>query len=56
MLNGMNDMMAPLMGLTMTYWELFSIVLLVVLVLLAVWLFQQVRQGSGSNASHAPNT
>ena len=54
MMDGMNNMMGPLMGLMMTYWVVFSVVLLAVLVLLGVWLFQQVRRGSGGNATHAP--
>lgn len=56
MMDGMNNMMGPLMGLMMTYWVGFSILVLAVLVLLAVWLFQQVRHRSGGNATHAPNT
>ena len=56
MMDGMNNMMGPVMGLMMTYWAVFAVVLLGVLVLLGVWLFQQVRHASGGNATHAPNT
>ena len=55
MMDGMSNMMGPLMALMMTYWVVFSIVLLAVVVLLAVWLFQQVRRGSGGNATGTPN-
>ena len=55
MMDGMNNMMGPLMGLMMTYWVVFAVVLLAVLVLLGVWLFQQVRHGPGGNAPHAPS-
>ena len=41
MMGGMDGMMGTLMGLMMGYWLL----VLVVLGLLAVWLFQQVRRG-----------
>ena len=33
------------MGLMMGYWALISLVIVVILVLFAVWLFQQVRRG-----------
>jgi len=45
MMNDMTSMMGPLMGVMMTYWVVFSLVVLVVLILLAVGLFQQVRRG-----------
>ena len=54
MMNGMNNVMGPLMALMMTYWVVFSVVLLAVLVLLGMWLFQQVRHGAGGDATHAP--
>lgn len=56
MMDGMNTMMGPLMGLMMGYWVVFSLALLVVLVLLAVWLFQQVRpRGATSPANGSPS-
>ena len=55
MMDGMNNMMGPLMGLMMTYWVVLSIVILAVLLLLAVWLFQQIRHGSGGDGTRAPN-
>jgi len=54
MMDGMSNMMGPLIGLMMTYWVALSVVLLAVLVLLGVWLFQQVRHGAGGDATHAP--
>ena len=43
--NGMGDMMGWMMGGMMAYWALAGILVLVVLVLVAVWLFQHVRGG-----------
>ena len=45
MMNGMYGMMGPMMAWMMTYGLLVAILVLVVLALLAVWLFQQVRRG-----------
>ena len=45
MMGGMDGVMGTLMGLMMGYWLLVSLLVLVVLGLLAVWLFQQVRRG-----------
>jgi len=50
MMNDMTSMMGPLMGVMMTYWVVFSLVVLVVLILLAVGLFQQVRRGGARPA------
>jgi uncharacterized membrane protein len=46
MMGGMSSMMGPFMGWMMTYWVLVSLLVLIVLGLLAVWLFQQVRRGA----------
>jgi hypothetical protein len=43
-------MMGWMMGGAMVYWILVALLVLVVLVLLAVWLFQQVRRGAGPPA------
>jgi len=40
----MSGMMVSLMGAMMTYWLAVSLVVLVILVLLAIWLLQQVRR------------
>ncbi len=45
MMDGMGDMMGWMMGGMMAYWGVISMLVLVVLVLLTVWLFQQVRRG-----------
>ncbi|HXI16205.1 MAG TPA: hypothetical protein VNM48_07525 [Chloroflexota bacterium] len=42
-MNGMGNMMNWMMGGMMAYGAVFSVLLLIVLALLAVWLFQQVR-------------
>jgi len=42
-MNGMGSMMNLMMGGMMAYGAVFSVLLLIVLVLLAIWLFQQVR-------------
>ena len=46
-MGGMRDMMGWMMGGAMAFWALAGILVLVVLTLLAVWLFQQVRRGAG---------
>ena len=51
MMDGMSNVMGPFMGLMMSYWVLVSLLILVVLVLLAVWLFQQVRHGPDTGAA-----
>lgn len=40
--------MGDMMGAMMAYWALVGLLVLVVLVLLAAWLFQQVRRGAAS--------
>jgi len=50
-MDGMGGMMGWMMGGMMAYWGVVSMLVLVVLVLLAVWLFQQVRRGAGSAGS-----
>ncbi len=45
-MDGMNSMMGGFMALMMGYWAVLLLVLLVVLVLAAVWLFQQIRRGA----------
>ena len=45
MMDSANNMMGQFMGLMTGYWALISLVILVILVLFAVWLFQQVRCG-----------
>ena len=45
MMDSANNMMGQFMGLMMGYWALVSLVILVILVLIAVCLFQQVRRG-----------
>ena len=45
---GMGDMMGQMgwmMGGMMAYWALVGVLVLAILVLLAIWLFQQVRGG-----------
>ncbi len=42
-MNGMGSMMNWMMGGMMAYGVVFSVLLLIVLVLLAIWLFQQVH-------------
>ncbi len=44
MMDGMNNMMGPLMGVMIGYWVLLSLLVLVILGLVAVWLFQQIRR------------
>jgi hypothetical protein len=44
--NGMYSMMGPMMAWMMTYGFVVSILVVIVLALLAVWLFQQVRRTS----------
>ena len=51
MMNGMHDMMGPMMAWMMTYGLLVLLLVLIVLGLLAVWLFQQIRRGPASTAS-----
>jgi hypothetical protein len=46
MMDGMNSMMGGFMALMMGYWAVFLLLLLVVLVLAAVWIFQQIRRGA----------
>jgi hypothetical protein len=46
MTNGTDSMMGPMMVWVMTYGFVVSILVLVLLTLLAVWLFQQVRRTS----------
>ncbi|HET6317942.1 MAG TPA: hypothetical protein VFG86_15925 [Chloroflexota bacterium] len=41
-------MTGPFMGWMMTYWVLFSLLLLIVLGLAAVWLFQQIQHGGAA--------
>jgi hypothetical protein len=53
MANGMSGMMGGMMGWMggmMAIWTLVGVSLLLVLVLLAIWLFQRVRRGAGSGA------
>ncbi len=45
-MDGMNSMMGGFMALMMGYWAVLLLVLLVVLVLAAVWLFEQIRRGA----------
>lgn len=42
-MNDMGSTMNWMMGGMMTYGAVFSVLLLIALVLLAIWLFQQVR-------------
>ena len=46
--NVMYSMMGPMMAWMMAYWLVFSGLVLVVLALIAVWLFQQVRRTADS--------
>ena len=47
MMEGMGNMMGWMMGGAIIIWTAIGLLGLVVLSLLAVWLFQQVRRGSG---------
>jgi hypothetical protein len=49
-MGSVGDVMGWMMSGMMAYWALISILVLVVLMLLAVWLFQQVRRGGRSVA------
>jgi len=45
-MSDMSGMMGSPMAAMMTYWLAVSLLVLVILVLLAIWLFQQVRRQS----------
>lgn len=48
-MRGMGDMMGWMVGGAMVIWTVFALLGLVVLTLLAIWLFQQVRRGAGAS-------
>ncbi len=48
MMNGMGSMMGWMMGWMMAYWGLVALLVLAVLVLLVIWLFQQIRREAGT--------
>jgi membrane protein implicated in regulation of membrane protease activity len=53
MMNGLDGMVGPMMAWMMGYSVLIGLLVLVVLALLAVWLFQEVRRGRGSETRSA---
>jgi len=49
MMDDMGSMMGWMMGGAIMIWTVFAVLGLVVLTLLAIWLFQQVRRGADAS-------